>query len=241
MESARQQKWVYLFGYLVVATVVVTCLSLSVWQLKRAEQKKELLAAVPSGFHSIKTSLNRLQTLPIDKLNGDKLTVEGELNSAHVWYLDNQIFNSLVGVDVLALLKVAELDAYLLVNLGFIATQNRQLPTISLPEQKVGLELVTKTKSLKGFTLAQEPNLEKNQPNLIQFIDIPYLSKAAQLPIIPAVFYQQNSPALIGQPHYKVVVMPPEKHHAYALQWFLLACAACVVAIKLNKRRQEHA
>mgnify|MGYP006199403153 CR=1 FL=1 len=49
---------------------------------------------------------------------------------------------------------------------------------------------------------------------------------------------QQGSPFV---PHYKAVVLPPEKHRGYALQWFLLAVAVLGVALAASHQgRAKH-
>jgi cytochrome oxidase assembly protein ShyY1 len=34
--------------------------------------------------------------------------------------------------------------------------------------------------------------------------------------------------------------LSPEKHHAYALQWFLIAVAAAFIALKVRKMEVQH-
>jgi cytochrome oxidase assembly protein ShyY1 len=47
-------------------------------------------------------------------------------------------------------------------------------------------------------------------------------------------YQEKNSPFLI---HYRPVILPPERHKAYALQWFLLAVAVMVIALLASARK----
>jgi cytochrome oxidase assembly protein ShyY1 len=52
--------------------------------------------------------------------------------------------------------------------------------------------------------------------------------------------YRQGAGDALAIPHYKAVVMSPQKHQAYAVQWFLIALACVVVAIFASKKRTNN-
>lgn len=226
--------WKSLVAYIACFTVVITCMALSYWQLSRAYEKQQKLALFIDNKitnESLYDSLNK----DINTLNGREVSISGYFNTQYIWYLDNQILDGRVGVDILTLFKPQQLSKYFLVNLGFIPISHRGLPDVSLPSNEVRLNLLIKSDGLKGFTLssvAMDPNSQR-----LQFIDTSELMSLSKKAIFPAVFYQQdiNDQALIAKPHYNPVVMSPQKHHAYALQWFLIALAAAFIFYKVKK------
>ena len=66
-------------------------------------------------------------------------------------------------------------------------------------------------------------------PMRIQQVDYTELSVLSDLTLYPALVYQLSGS--LYTPHYKAVVLPPQKHRGYALQWFLLAVAVLGVAL----------
>ncbi|OHU86341.1 MULTISPECIES: SURF1 family protein [Pseudoalteromonas] len=215
---------------LVLVTIVICiCLALAVWQWQRAQDKAHLLAQQEK---QVNLTAEQVLALPAQQSNGLLTTISGRFLPPFVWFLDNQILNGQVGFDVLALFA---LNGYnqkrVLVNLGFIQSlSKRQTPSISLPEHQLSLQVLIKSENLAGFTLASEASMDPTQPELLQYIDIGFLAKQTDEQIFPLVAYQQSNNPIIASPHYTHVVMPPEKHKAYALQWLLIAVAAAVVA-----------
>jgi surfeit locus 1 family protein len=69
----------------------------------------------------------------------------------------------------------------------------------------------------------------------VQTIDVPSLATTVSQPLFHGVFYQEKSPF---QYHYQAVVLPPEKHRAYALQWLLLAIAVVMVAMAASYQKE---
>jgi surfeit locus 1 family protein len=74
----------------------------------------------------------------------------------------------------------------------------------------------------------------------IQQVIYQELASHSGLDLFPALLYQQQKSDFI--PHYQPVVLPPEKHRGYALQWFLLAIAVIGVALAASHQgRAKHA
>jgi surfeit locus 1 family protein len=150
-----------------------------------------------------------------------------------VWLLDNQLIQGKAGYDVVIPVLVSNQGPAVLVNLGWVqAPPSRdQLPELSIPES---FELMALLRTeLKGFRLGQ--NLENTGlwPQRMQQVEPAELSQVMGQELAPVLLYQQQSPYLY---HYKAVVMPPEKHRAYALQWLLLAVAVVVIGWFMSKK-----
>jgi len=233
MALIKALPWQAIIIWLVCITVVTTCLGLSYWQFSRAKEKQLQLDEFSQVELTSFEFIQALQNRSIEGLHGQAVSLMGRLEQQYTWFLDNRIVDGRVGVDVISLFKVAGLKKYLLVNLGFIPLQGRGQPETLFFDEIQNLNLVVKSRHLEHFTLAKSA-LESHSKRL-QFIDHLYLSNLTGKDIYPAIFYQLPDSAVIAEPHYQPVVMSPEKHHAYALQWFLIAVAAAFIAFKATR------
>ncbi|MFN3901400.1 MAG: SURF1 family protein, partial [Alishewanella aestuarii] len=143
-----------------------------------------------------------------------------------------------VGYDVIIPVQFADSSTLVLVNLGWLAAgHNRQL----LPEPQIPTEIaiaaLVRSRPSNALLLGQ--NLEGDSyPMRMQQIDYALLQQQLPWSLYPAVLYQQQASDFI--PHYQPVVMPPEKHRGYALQWFGLAIAVLAVGLATSWQREKN-
>ncbi len=218
---------------LITLTVFAILIKLGHWQLQRAAEKTIKISQLEQLQQQGAINWQQLAVLSATEADGVLFSGTGLWLAPYIWLLDNQIVEGKVGYDVIVPVQHTAQSQPLLVNLGWIAagSSRAELPEIKLPTQ-LQLDGLVRSK-VGGFRLG--PNTEKEGwPQRIQQPELEQM--AAQLPIQPAPFllYQQgDSPFL---PHYQAVVMPPEKHHGYAFQWFMLAVAVVAVAIAAARR-----
>ena len=99
------------------------------------------------------------------------------------------------------------------------------------------LAAVVRSRPANALLLGQ--NLEGDSyPMRMQQIDYVLLQQQLPWSLYPAVLYQQQASDFI--PHYQPVVMPPEKHRGYALQWFGLAIAVLGVGLATSWQREKN-
>lgn len=238
----NKQKLSSIMTVCLVVIVVLVCVRLGFWQLQRAEQKQQQLSAIENIQQHGVMSWAELQQLPKEwNKTGVLVSLSGHLDTDNYWLLDNQIYNGQVGYDLLALLKLADESRLLLVNLGWIkAGRSRDiLPRVTIPSGKFTLTAQIKEDNLSGFTLANR-NTQSDLIKRIQIIDLQVLSSQSGLPLVNYMAYRQGQADEIAAPHYEAVVMSPEKHYAYSVQWFLIAIACVVVAIFASKKRIDN-
>ncbi|ALU43876.1 hypothetical protein AT705_13550 [Pseudoalteromonas rubra] len=225
---------------LAVSLVVCTCLALSVWQWQRAAQKAYLLEKRQSG--QVIADFNATTDLQNQRaLEGQQFRLHGHFDDSRYWLLDNQIVNGTPGYDVITLFRPIYSEEWLVVNLGFIpATHSRAvLPQVALPSSLQTVNVEFKIGKWAGFTLATQPDLNTAQPELLQYLDHAFFVGQTQRPIAVSLAYASDQIINDIQPHYEAVVMGPDKHRAYALQWLLLAVAAMVVPYLAYKRKSD--
>ena len=218
---------------LITVTAFAILSKLGFWQLQRAEEKAIQISQLAQLQQQGTLNWQQLAGLTANEADGVLFAGQGRWLQPYVWLLDNQIVEGKVGYDVIIPVHHTAASSLLLVNLGWVAGGNDRsvFPELTIPPQ-LSLHGLIRSE-VGGFRLGA--NTEKDGwPQRIQQPELEQM--AAQLPVnaLPFMLFQQgDSPFL---PHYNAVVMPPEKHHGYAFQWFMLAIAVVAVAIAAARR-----
>ena len=220
-------------------TAFAILINLSWWQYSRAQQKELQLQRLEQLQQAGALSPAGLAGLQTDDVDGVLLSGDAHWLKPYIWLLDNQIVEGKVGYDVIVPVKAAGLLQPLLVNLGWVEgmPQRQDLPQIALPEQ-LQLNGIIRTKVDGLILLGQNIEDHGSWPVRLQQIDYATMGKQTGLALFPALLYQQND--VYYRSHYKSVVLPPEKHRGYALQWFLLAIAVLGVALAASHQGSAH-
>jgi len=236
-----------------LAAFVVMC-KLGFWQLDRAEQKRQQIQQFSQQGEVATEELSQLiqksalqknvssQTVlqqQITNLNGRKVKLQGSIVKNTVWLLDNKTYQGRVGYSVITPLILNGSQIQILVNWGWVQAgkYRTELPNIILPDE-ISLTGVVRTTDFEQFSLQQE-QLSDGWPKRIQSVSSVLNSLDASL-ILPIVVYADTHETIQYPQTYKPVVMPPEKHQAYALQWFLLALACLVVFAFASYKSAKH-
>lgn len=213
------------------------------WQWQRGKQKQARLAHIQSMKSQGALDWRGLTALPqtMDK-TGIQLQITGHLETQRYWLLDNRTLQGRPGFDVLAAFYPNESPEALLINFGWVAqgVSRQVLPTIHLPNEQLTLTVQLKAGDLTSFHLPGASQVEPGWPKLIQYIDVAELQLQSGLQLVPFMAYTTEASGTapsFAQPHYRPVVMPPEKHRAYALQWLLIGAAALGVFVFAIRQR----
>jgi cytochrome oxidase assembly protein ShyY1 len=208
---------------------------LGYWQLQRGEQKEQRLAQIANYQQYDLMSFSSLLSVMKDyDPTGVTVKVQGQFSSPYSWLLDNKIVNGQPGYDVLLAFTPLNTDKAVLVNMGWLRGDyaNRDnLPSFDIPQSVVSIEAFVKAKDLASFALSDQSVNKQQWPLRTQQVNIERLEKQSGLSFYPFMMYAQQANDFGFTHHYEPVVMPPEKHRAYALQWFLLALAVVIVFI----------
>lgn len=233
------------FSFIALLTallIALSCGGLAIWQYQRAFEKQQQL-----NYIADKASLGLLPWQDLTSLpkhwnkTGLMVNLSGEFVTDKYWLLDNRVLNGRVGYDVIALLKLPSELKGILVNLGWIAAeQSREvLPTVDLPNHPITFTAQIKQGDLAGFYLEHTLEQSTHWPKRIQFIDLDMLELQSKESLVEYMAYSTQSISDLT-PHYEPVVMGPEKHKAYALQWGLIGVAAIAVFIFASRTRERH-
>lgn len=221
-------------------TAFAILINLSWWQLSRAGEKTEQLQRLAQLQADGALQPAQLFNLVPADFDGAPLKGRARWLAPYIWLLDNQIVNGRVGYDVIIPVQAAGLTAPLLVNLGWLAgADSRDVlpqPDIAAEFELDGLLRV----DVDGLMLLGQNAEDIGQwPMRIQQVSYSELSGQTNLELFPALLYQQHNSNFV--PHYQPVVLLPEKHRGYALQWFLLGVAVVGVALAASHQgRAKH-
>lgn len=209
-------------------------LGLSFWQLQRAEEKSQLLARIAQLSAAGAESAAGLEDLGAKKADGLAVKFAGQWIPPLVWLVDNQVVNGRVGYDVLVPVKMPGRTKAILVNLGWVAAPEARkvLPRIDIPST-IEVDGIYRAHP-GGFLLGTNVEDQGVWPMRIQLIRAQALAPYVKMSLFPGCIYQQKNNYF--EVHYHPVVLPPERHRAYALQWALLALALFIVLLVANRK-----
>ncbi|MEC8373867.1 MAG: SURF1 family protein, partial [Pseudomonadota bacterium] len=211
-----------LLPWLLTAISVAAMCGLGFWQLERMIQKQHRLASIAQKQSNGSVSL--LTALTNDDPRDITVTFDGEPDTTHLVFLDNQIQDKRVGYDVIVPVKTNA--GWVLVNYGWVSAPDMQrtLPTIKIDKGLLSFRGIV---SVPGINpLITETNTQSWVfPALVQQIDFADLSQRLNRDLLPYVI-QLTTDDVAFVRDFRPVVMSPEKHLGYAVQWFGLAVAA---------------
>lgn len=225
--------------WLLTIALLSLLLGLGRWQLSRAVEKEAMLARVaavltqrdprPLAEESARAGLDYAWT-----------EGRGRFVAGPALLLDNQRRGEAVGVEVFRVFQPEQGQA-LLVDLGWLPLDaQRHLPRSDAPASPLIVRGLLLPPPSPGLALGPAYDASDRERWLLTRIDIAALSGALNQPLAMRVL--RLDPALpIGHARDLDILpntLPPEKHRAYALQWFSLAAALLVLSLFLQFRRK---
>ena len=216
-----------------LAVILLPCLlSLGFWQLSRAEEKQVLKAV----FEQRKTldPVSVATLLQERDLRYRQVSLRGEYLNDKVLLLDNKIYRGQFGYEVISPFMLADDELIVLVNRGWISADisRRTLPDIDSVEGEV--ELIGEIYVPQGEIMTLGQQNDTGWPRVIQSLSISNLAAQFDKEVFP--FSVRLSAVAEGayQPNWVVVNIQPEKHTAYAFQWFAMAGTLVIIVLLAN-------
>lgn len=210
-------------------------ISLGIWQIERANEKKLIIANYDKLLVSAPVALQKNQMLN----NWQPIETTGTYEDTIV-YEDNAINNGKAGFKVYHLFRNDD-GTFIFIHRGFI---ERNLIKNNLPE----VEIPTEKKSIYGTTLFKQnntfvKNIEESDSRIIQEFNASLLiDKYPMLKdkyLHPFLFNLDIRDVNKYQPIEKPVNMTASKHIGYAIQWFGLCAALIILTIYAYRRKGE--
>ncbi len=206
-------------------------LALGNWQLDRAAEKQ----AIAERWRL--RQLENPQSLSLLPRNAEELAyrrvrLQGQFLQGRDFLLDNRIQKGRYGMEVLSPLRLEEGGALVLVNRGWVQgdVSRRSLPDMA---QVLGPLTLTGTVYVppgEPFVLGN-PVQGSSWPRVVLALDMPAIEGLLEEPLFPySVRLDADSPAAL-RVNWPLVNISPDKHHAYAVQWFSMAAVLLFIYI----------
>jgi len=244
MQTKRWQFTPRLWPSLVTFLVLPILVSLGFWQLDRAEQKREKYEQF------LERQSDKMINLNQDRNIADKekdiiwrhISLAGQFDKRTHILLDNQIVKHEPGYLVLSIFKLADVEALLLVNRGWLpaGTDRNVIPEIDTPLNEVELIAVATDAPVTGILLGSE-NIEEINDEIIrvQRIDIEEISELIGQKLLPFIARLEPESDHGFVREWTMPGSGEEKHLGYAFQWFALSLTLLIIYFVVNTKKKK--
>jgi surfeit locus 1 family protein len=223
---------------LLALVLLPVTVSLGQWQLRRADEKRALIAERAEHQALPPVPLNQLPQEQ-SQLRYRRVALTGSFDAAHCFLLDNQVHQGHVGYEIICPFADQAAAQRVLVSRGFIAapslrTQLPAIPAVAAPVNIYGEVYLPTGEQV----LLADLQAAGSWPRVVQSAAVDYLKSqldASQgnsfYPWI--VRLDADSPAVLER-HWQVVNLSPEMHTGYAVQWLAMAATLVLIGIGAN-------
>ncbi|MGE8066882.1 SURF1 family protein [Pseudomonas sp. NPDC089569] len=225
---------------LAVALLLPLLVSLGFWQLSRGAEKSALLQSYAERRAAEPMASVELQhsTDPAFR----RVLLHGRFDAVHSLLLDNRQRGGKVGVELLQPFQDQATGLWLLVNRGWLPWPDRRTPPqFTTPTDALSLDAWVYVAPGATFQLHADPSTS-TWPKLLTAVDPGTLWTALERKGFAYELRAEPGPATY-QADWPVVAMGPEKHIAYAVQWFAMAIALFGLYLYLgwhNAKEKHH-
>ena len=223
-----------------LATLLVLPLliSLGFWQLDRAAQKRDLAEAFAANANKRAVEISAALLDHVNAHQWMPVSGSGTYSGPNI-LLDNRIKDGVAGYEVLTPMSAGGVTV--LVNRGWVAApaQRDILPEVAIPSGEQGYSGKMGPAPTTGVAINEYSNLveELSADTLrIQLVDLQRLAELIKTPLNESVVYLDPSAPNGYRRDWKSPGFNPEKHQAYATQWFAMAAIVLILYITLNLR-----
>jgi len=225
-----------------MAAVTLITASLGQWQLRRAAEKAALQAQADAARAA--PPLRLLPGASLDELVGRLVRVRGSFVPEATVFIDNRTHQGVAGFHVLTPVRIEDLSVTLVVLRGWVPRDLRdraRLPDIPTPVVPIELSGMLEARLVRSLELRQ-PQPPGAGDRLWQNYDPAVYRAWSALAVADVVLRQDPGDIDDGLVRvWRVAGSDVDKHHGYALQWFLMAAAALAVTLYLIFFRSRHA
>lgn len=223
-----------------VCFIVLFC-ALGIWQLERAEEKKQQAGQIAQRVSQEILQFNKVNIELLNRLDNAyrQVKLTGHFETREQFFVDNKKHNGRAGYHVITPFKVNNTQQVILVNRGWVdAGNNRQiLPGLSTPDGLISLE---GRLSLPGGAHFR-PGI--SQPadavgGIWLYIDLNFFSHLSGTPVVPYILLlSKDNPYgyVRNWPEFKANT---EMHVGYAVQWFAFAFFSLLAYFSIGIKRQ---
>lgn len=226
---------------LAVAALLPGLVALGVWQTHRAQEKEAMLAQAAVHRNALPVTLAPA-TADAAALRYRPVQAEGHYLPNRQFLLDNQVESTRVGYHVLTPFLLRQSGEVVLVDRGWVplGESRQRLPQVPVTGNKRRLVGTVDRPPQVGLHLGSGSGTG-DWPRVIQYVVPTELAQALKRPVLPLVVRLGPDQPDGYVRNWHVVIFGPERHRAYAFQWFGLAVTLAVLYLALSLRREGDA
>ena len=213
---------------------------LGLWQLDRAEEKRQIERNVNSATDK--------PALVINEVKGDlrvevyrKASISGKFDSERQFLWDNKTHQGKPGFHVLTPFMLDGQQAAIIVNRGWVPMLGRrdQLPDVGVEQGTVTISGIIKDPS-NAIQLADKQDLSGTKyPHIVQAFEPDAFGTELGLTFLPVMIELAKDEEFGYIREWKPYFGKIDRHNGYALQWFLMALITLFLFVKLNTKRSD--
>jgi surfeit locus 1 family protein len=216
--------------------LIAAFVSLGLWQLDRAAEKK----ATKQLFDDDRSIIDLADNLPTTDFQ--PISATGRYNVEQQFLIDNMISNGRLGYFVLTAFELAPEKPLLIVNRGWIASTRDRSVLPAIPVDAETQEIRGRSGHLPrvGIRPGSAFDGATGWPKLATFPELPDLSNALGRDILPFVMLLDLDKDSSLVRDWRPREQGPMTHYSYAFQWFAMAAAVLTILVwQLRKRRND--
>jgi len=175
-----------------------------------------------------------------DEVQYRRVFARGYYDMEHQLLLDNKTYQGHAGYHVLTPLRLAESDAVVLVNRGWVplGKSRAELPELPGTDGEVLVDAMVQLPPTKLFRLAEVDEVNAAWPKVVQQVEMGELEQLLGVSLEPLTLLLDKDDAFGFIRDWKAVYgVTVDKHRAYAVQWFTLAVVLLLIYISVNSKR----
>jgi surfeit locus 1 family protein len=206
-------------------------LGLGRWQLQRAAEKEQAQIAFEQRENAPPQNLTQLsETAELYT----RVVATGLFDNAHSFLLDNRILHGRFGYEIITPFTIRDSTRQLLVNRGWIEGDpaRRQRPAIPWVEGEVQLSGYVYRDGTKMTFFGN--GSEQQWPKLVGNLLVDDLQHQLGVPTYPFILRLDSSGAGALRAEWQIVSSGPERHIAYAVQWFAMALTLVIAWLLMS-------
>jgi len=221
---------------LLALLLIAAFVRLGLWQWQRGEQREAAAAGFARGAAQVlELGAGTARELPLYQ----RVRVEGELDGAHQFLLENRTFEGRPGYEVLTPLVRAGAPA-LLIDRGWVpfSGSRAQLPEVSLSVSgRVQLTGRIAPLPTPGLALGRAaPAARGPWPRVTSYPDMAQLAAALGAPLAARILLLDPGAPLGYVRDWQLPGVPPLRHFSYAIQWWAFALLTVALWVFLSRR-----
>lgn len=215
---------------------------LGFWQQDRADQKRALQALYAQRAADLPVQVTGLVT-QAQSFQFRPVRVTGHYVPERQMLLDNRVHEGHAGYEVLTPLALEGSDIWVVVDRGWVplGISRDEPPAAPPPTGRVAVEGIAKVPFPPGFVLGGGPSEEGLWSPVVPYVDLPSFARHTGHRVEPFMVLLSPKAEHGYVREWVLYEGGPERHEAYALQWFSMAAVLVIIYVAVNLRRQRDA